>query len=98
MVTNKTKKDYVITDITIYLKESKMKERTTIIKPILLLLHQTVALYIIFDLLSTNHQLSETEVDYLTISLAYIMITSLFVFRMLGKLRTDLAHQTGKVT
>jgi hypothetical protein len=65
------------------------KEKTTLIKPIFLLLHQCVALFIIFDLLSTDQPLLESQTYYLNISFAYIMITSIFTFRMLDKLRTQ---------
>jgi len=74
------------------------KEKTTLIKPIFLLLHQSIALFIIFDLLSTTQPLSETDSNYLSISLAYIMITSIFTFRMLDKLKKEeekkLQHST----
>ncbi len=65
------------------------KEKTTLIKPIFLLIHQSIALFIVFDLLSTDQVLSEMESYYLSISLAYIMITSIFTFRMLDKLKTE---------
>jgi hypothetical protein len=67
----------------------KQTKETSLIKPIVLLLLQGIALYIIFYLLSTKEYFSDFERGVLTFSLAFIMIFSLVTFGILGRLREE---------
>lgn len=66
-----------------------MKQETTILKPIFLLLLQGIALFNIFHILSTKEYFTEVDTMQLAFSLFFIMVSSLFTFNMLDKLREE---------
>ena len=68
-------------------------QKTTLSKPIFLLLLQGFALYTIFHILSTTEHFTELDTMQLAFSLAFIMIASLFTFKMLDDLREQELHK-----
>ena len=76
----------------------KEKKEETLFKPIILLLLQSVALFNIFDLLSTKEFFTNFETISLAASLGFIMVSSLFTFGILDKLREQENKKQQKAT
>jgi hypothetical protein len=76
----------------------KEKKEETLFKPIILLLLQSVALFNIFDLLSTKEFFTNFETISLATSLGFIMLSSLFTFGILDKLREQENKKQQKAT
>ncbi|MCH9812646.1 MAG: hypothetical protein K0U47_01745 [Epsilonproteobacteria bacterium] len=64
-------------------------KNNSLLKPIFLLLLQLVALMGIFDVLSTNEQITETHHTQLLVSLLFIMISSVYTFKTLKNLKKE---------
>jgi hypothetical protein len=65
----------------------KVNKNRSLSKPIILIILQSIALLNIFNLLSTEEYFSTVQTIWLASCLGFIMISSLFTFGMLDKLR-----------
>ncbi len=67
----------------------KVNKNRTLFKPIILMILQSIALFSIFNLLSTKEFFTDFETIWLASCLGFIMISSIFTFGMLDKLREE---------
>lgn len=68
--------------------QQKNKE-TTLLKPIILIFLQIITLFTVFNLLSTKEFFSPIETIWLSSLLGFIMISSIFTFGILDKMREE---------
>ncbi|HIP02221.1 MAG TPA: hypothetical protein EYG75_01755 [Campylobacterales bacterium] len=67
----------------------KVNKNRTLSKPIILILLQIIAVFNIYHLLSTKEYFAPIETLWLSLCLGFIMISSLFTFGALDKLREE---------
>ena len=65
------------------------EKKTTLLKPLLLLLLQAVALFYIYISLSTTENFDELNVARLTLALAFILVSSFLTFNMLHHINKE---------
>ena len=67
----------------------EVNKNRTLFKPIILIIFQSIALFNIFNLLSTKEYFTNFETICLASCLGFIMISSIFTFGMLDRLRSE---------
>jgi len=76
----------------------QVNKNITLFKPIILIVLQVIVLFSIFNLLSTKEYFSTIETIYLSLCLGFIMISSIFTFGSLDKLREEENQKQQKAT
>ncbi len=66
--------------------------------PIFLLILQTIALFIIFNILSTRGYYTDFDTEILTFSLAFIIVSTLFNFKLLDNLKASETQEQKRVS
>jgi len=67
----------------------KEKKKTTILKPMFLLILQAVALFYIYISLSTTENFNELNTTKLILALAFILVSSFLTFNMLHHINKE---------
>ena len=67
----------------------QVNKNITLSQPIILIALQVIVLFSIYDQLSTKEYFSTIETIYLSLCLGFIMISSIFTFGSLDKLREE---------
>lgn len=74
-----------------YIRElmQKHRKKQSLLKPVALLLLQLVALMSIFKVLSSNETVTEQHHTQLLVSLIFIIVSSLYTFKTLHRLKAE---------